>query len=237
MAVINTYYDKTFFFYLNVRGGNVGKIDVTSLMNLLWDENSNNLKFGDKPVQSPSDPRYITDAFPCIIIIPWSDIINKINERLETVSFYNEILDKIIEKRGGTTVTNAYKSSFETELERLNKLLKVINKDLEFFEQKLYSRYSFFNNSSIWLRLVIKNGDGDDEKIAKAKNELEYFNRIGLYDYGSAKENLEYNIRVQSHNYLDTTSGGHGEYVTPVLYGNEVEHWNILFKDNKIEKK
>ena len=85
--------------------------------------------------------------------------------------------------------------------------------------------FSFFNNSSIWVRLVDIN-DGIAYKRAVA--EFNYFNNLGLYDYPSALENLEYNTRVFSDNYLVSFLGGHGCYVNPVLYGNETGALKIL---------
>lgn len=86
--------------------------------------------------------------------------------------------------------------------------------------------FSFLNNSSIWMRLVDCGGD------AIAEKEFAYFREIGLYNYPSAQEYLEYNCRLQYHNYLDDKggdgSGGHGNYITPILYGNEVKAREIL---------
>lgn len=87
-------------------------------------------------------------------------------------------------------------------------------------EENLDRVFSFFNNSSIWVRIVdVK----DPEASQKAVDEFKYFDNIGLYSFSSAKENLEYGTRLFSQNYLDTSLGGHSNYVTPVLYGNEVE--------------
>jgi hypothetical protein len=85
-------------------------------------------------------------------------------------------------------------------------------------ESNLKQVFSFFNDSSIWIRLV-KN---ENEKN-RAIQEFTYFNRIGLYGYNSAWENLEYNTRHFSGNYLIPTTGGHGRFVTPLLFGNEIK--------------
>lgn len=98
------------------------------------------------------------------------------------------------------------------------------------FIQNIKGAYSFINNSSIWIRLV--DNDCTAEKIAI--NEFKYFNEIGLYDYDSAIENLDYNIRLQPQNYLDSKTQGHGVHVTPVLYGDEAESLNIL-RDNNLK--
>lgn len=100
-------------------------------------------------------------------------------------------------------------------------------------ENNLKRVFSFFNNSSIWVRLV----DMYDENAFKAAvAEFKYFDRIGLYDYASAWENLEYNTRSFADNYLFSTLDGHGSHVTPKLYGNEVEAKEIL-QGNKALKK
>lgn len=106
------------------------------------------------------------------------------------------------------------------------------------FIQNKKGAYSILNNSSIWIRMV----DTDDSNAEKnAKKEFEYFDKIGLYDYNSAKENLEYNIRLQKENYLDSSAQVlgvqntqvHGVHVTPVLYGDECEFQQILEGNKK----
>lgn len=94
----------------------------------------------------------------------------------------------------------------------------MIHKNKRALEENLRHMFSFFNNSSIWVRLV-KN---EDEK-ERAIREFTYFNRIGLYSYDSAWENLEYTTRIFAENYLLSSVGGHGRFVTPVLYGNETK--------------
>lgn len=92
-------------------------------------------------------------------------------------------------------------------------------------EENLERVFSFFNNSSIWVRLV----DMYDQKAYnRAVDEFEYFDSIGLYDYNSAWENLEYNLRIFSENYLESTLDGHGNFVTPMVYGDETEALEIL---------
>lgn len=101
------------------------------------------------------------------------------------------------------------------------------------FLQNINGAYSILNNSSIWIRLV---DVGDCEAEANAIAEFKYFKEIGLYDYKSAWENLEYNIRIQRENYLDSTTtqkNFHGAFVTPVLYGDECEFQQILEGNKK----
>lgn len=92
-------------------------------------------------------------------------------------------------------------------------------------DKNLERLFSFFNNSSIWVRLVDIN---DETALETAEKEFDYFEKIGLYKYDSAWENLEYNLRILSENYLKSTSTGHGNYVTPILYGNETKAYGIL---------
>lgn len=100
-------------------------------------------------------------------------------------------------------------------------------------EDNLKRVFSFFNNSSIWIRLV----DMYDEiAFQNAIAEFKYFDNIGLYDFDSAWENLEYNTRVFDQNYLESSIGGHGSYVTPLLYGDERESMKSLIKEFKREK-
>lgn len=101
-------------------------------------------------------------------------------------------------------------------------------------DENLERAFSFFNNSSIWVRLVdIKN----EKAFNDAQNEFRYFDEIGLYKYNSAWENLEFNLRLFSQNYLESASDGHGNYVTPLLYGNEVEAYNILVNNQSSSEK
>lgn len=83
-------------------------------------------------------------------------------------------------------------------------------------DDNLARAMSFFNNSSIFIRLV-----NNDDAYKEAVKEFKYFDQIGLYDYDSAWENLEYNTRIQPQNYLESLAGGHGNFVTPALYGDE----------------
>lgn len=96
----------------------------------------------------------------------------------------------------------------------------------EALKQNLEGAMSFFKDSSIFIRLV-----KDDDAYNEAVNEFNYFDQIGLYDYDSAWENLEYNTRIQPHNFLETSVGGHGNFVTPVLYGDENVAREVLVKN------
>lgn len=118
---------------------------------------------------------------------------------------------------------NAVSSEEDKEKIRIHNNKKALEENLE-------RVFSFFNNSSIWIRLV----DMYDKKAYDAAAaEFEYFDKIGLYDYSSAWENLEYNLRICLANYLDSSLDGHGNYVTPVLYGSETEAREILCGNRK----
>ena len=68
----------------------------------------------------------------------------------------------------------------------------------------------------------------DVDAFNRAVNEFKYFNNIGLYDYPSAWENLEYDTRVIKQNYLESALNGHGNYIAPELFGDEVKAMKIL---------
>lgn len=134
-----------------------------------------------------------------------------------------ESLMRIIKSRFVKEFTSAFNEFYP--------LLIMIDRQSKSQEQQnliefnLIGPFSFFNNSSIWVRLVDLN---DKNAYATAVAEFTYFANIGLYDYPSARENLEYNLRIVSQNYLESTLEGHGNYVTPMLYGNETEAREIL---------
>lgn len=112
--------------------------------------------------------------------------------------------------------------------DKKNQILNHRNKKT--LDDNLKRALSFFNNSSIFIRLVFID---DQDAVDKAVDEFEYFDRIGLYDYESAWENLEYNTRIQPQNYLESYAGGHGNFVTPMLYGDE-EYAKRILKDNNV---
>lgn len=228
--MINVYFDKDGDFLTNLVKGSPRGYDVNKWMGSLYQS----LKQDEKYI--PIIDKVSKPIFPCVIVIHKS--LFRCCER--DLDEHRKTLEKILklystlsspEQIGG--LWPVYKKYLDSELIRVTKLRGVVCNHQKNLEKHLQQQYSFFNNSSTWIRLV----DWKQSEISEAVKEMVYFGNIGLYDYGSAKENLEYNIRIQSHNYLDSTEGGHGEYVTPVLYGNEVDHWNILFKDNLKEKK
>ena len=99
---------------------------------------------------------------------------------------------------------------------------------------------SFLKNTSIWMRFCDnEDWDGTDAStqpisVKKALDEFEWFKKLGLYDFNSAKEFIEYNVRAQRDNYL-AEIGGHDTHVTPVIYSDECEYRDFfLGDDNKI---
>ena len=99
--------------------------------------------------------------------------------------------------------------------------------------------FNFLKNSSIWLRLCEnEDWDGNEgsesqpEDVKIALEEFTWFLDLGLYDFKSAKEFIEYNVRAQRENYLEDI-GGHGTHVTPVIYSNECEYRDFFMGDNK----
>lgn len=140
-----------------------------------------------------------------------------------------ENLMRIIKKR----FVEEFKSTFVSYLPLLIKIDRNSKnqEQINLIEYNLAGPFSFFNNSSIWVRLVDKD---DKNAYSTAVAEFEYFDKIGLYDYASAWENLEYNLRIFAHDYLESSLDGHGNYVTPILYGNETESLGIL-QNNNIE--
>lgn len=107
------------------------------------------------------------------------------------------------------------------------------------WKENLNRIISFCNNSSIWVRIVDVN---NEYAFTAAKNDFDFFEKVGLYDYASAKENLEYNTRIFSENYLVSALGGHGQFVTPIIYGDETNGRDFFldlgkFKNSEYKKR
>ena len=227
---INVYFDSKGKFLIRLVGGSQNGIDIEGWLKCLhesifqndrYQPSNNNVNFND-----------VNDAFPCIIVIHkslfrlWVEYLDESKKMIEKIlKIYDKL--KVSEKKQG--LWPVYKTYLDDEKKRVENMQKVLIHHNNNLERHLQQQCSFINNSSIWIRLV----DWKKSEIDKAVEELEYFKSIGLYDYGSAKENLEYNIRLQKENYLDSRTQGHGVYVTPQFYGDETEHWRILFEDNK----
>ena len=148
----------------------------------------------------------------------------------EIVKIYKKETEKSIHS---PIILKIYKSFFDdwanavSSAEDKEKILTHRNKKA--MEENLERAFTFFNNSSIWVRLVDLN---DEIAYKTAVAEFEYFDKIGLYDYASAWENLEYNLRIFAHDYLESSLDGHGNYITPELYGDEVRAMKILLGNN-----
>lgn len=178
-----------------------------------------------------------TDLFPCVIVLGelrWKNVLQTLSEDIKIrenillllKAYLNDSKFKNVQSK---KIIEAEIEFWEDEKEVLKKKQTGIAEHYKQFLSFLNNKFSFINNSSIWVRVV----NWDDDEIKTAQKELEYFRNIGLYDYDSAIENLDYNIRLQPQNYLDSKTLGHGVHVTPVLYGDEAEHRRILFEDNK----
>jgi hypothetical protein len=135
--------------------------------------------------------------------------------------------NKDLKKMRFPVIIRVYKSFFDDWANAASgskeKILSHRNKRA--MEENLDRAFSFFNNSSIWIRLVDIN---DKDELDNAREDFNYFESIGLYDYDSAWENLEYGLRIFCENYLKSTLDGHGNYVTPMLYGNETKYRDAI---------
>lgn len=178
----------------------------------------------------------IVKVFPCVIIVRKKFLKKWWTKCVEQIEYYEKVkitFEKVVEsaKKGWITKESAecHKNCLDNEINRLKKLEQTIKSYNQILENHTEGLFSFFNNSSIWIRLV----DWNEVEINNAINEFKYFESIGLYHYGNAKENLDYNIRIQEHNFLDNTAKGHGNFVTPVLYGDERKSLEILVNNHQ----
>lgn len=90
--------------------------------------------------------------------------------------------------------------------------------------------FNFLENSSIWMRLCdnenwngVVGSESEPVSVKKALDEFEWFEKLGLYEFNSAKEFLEYNVRAQKENHI-AEIGGHETHVTPMIYSDETEY-------------
>lgn len=91
--------------------------------------------------------------------------------------------------------------------------------------------FNFLKNSSIWMRLCdnedwdgVDGSKSEPDSVKMALEEFEWFIDLGLYEFNSAKEFLEYNVRAQQENYIAEDIGGHGPHVTPIIYSDETTY-------------
>ena len=251
--MIKIFFDKDGGFLIDILKGSASGFRVFDMIGKLYQADSNDpfdLSKATTKVainSSQTIEQNARDLFPCIIIVDivkllrkktqlyrWIDAERKYLQRLENVKEIYNTLSDTDRQKGLWPTYHQYIESEKIRVEKLIKRLQFYADKANKFDKNVNIVYGFFNNSSIWIRLVVKDGNHDDQKIINANNELEYFKKIGLYDYGSAIENLDYNIRLQPQNYLDSKTLGHGVHVTPVLYGDEAESLNIL-RDNNIK--
>ena len=161
------------------------------------------------------------------------------NEAVNPIkNLIGEMKKKIDNKGMKPFIIRVYSSFFNDWKECVNdedkKLIIEKHPNKLALEKNLESVYSFFNNSSIWIRIV----DFNDSQYQKATCDFSYFKSIGLYDYASAKESFDYDMRVLTQNYLEDKSGdnnGHGRLVIPTLYGNEAKYKKTL-RNNCFDK-
>ena len=242
---MNIYLDKTGAFYKEILNGSSKGFDVFEKMEKLFVADKDNPLDTYKATVPlpPADKnkdilQNALEKFPCVIIVKKrliANIINKLRKWIEAERRYLENLNNLLkiyenlpedEKSKGLWPT--YYNYINCVIKRVRNLIGILQARIDKYDNNIKNVFSFFNNSSIWVRIV----DRDNIVIDEAQKELEYFEKIGLYQYGSAKENLDYNIRIQFQNYLNSSIGGHGNYVTPVLYGDEVWAKNFLKKNN-----
>lgn len=128
------------------------------------------------------------ELFPCIIIIKnrieeWKKCERKyLRLLLKTKEIYNTIEEN--ERNSG--LWPKYNGYIDSEIKRVENLIDILQYYVDKYDKNMKNLFGFFNNSSIWVRIV----NWDDEEINAAKKEFEYFENIGLYDYGSAKKVL-----------------------------------------------
>lgn len=240
------YYDKDGWFLIKLIEGAKKGVKVLDMLNVLYEIPKNgdgifdfSVLFKDcndtkKVCIEKLDLDNIDKVFPCVIVVR-KQFLKKWREKcVEQREFYKKaqsVLEKAKEQNKEWIKEEQavlYNKCLNEEMKRFENLGQAIQSYDKNLQKHLEGLFSFFNNSSIWVRLV----DWNEKEINKAINEFKYFKSIGLYEYGSAKENLDYNIRIQFQNYLNSSIGGHGNYVTPVLYGDEVWAKNFLKKNN-----
>lgn len=209
---IYVYFDKDGGFLTNLVRGSQKGYEVKEWMKLLYQSADNRYL--------PKDEKVDTPQFPCIIVIHKSlfrRLEQGLDEHKKMMEKIQLLYSKLSSSEQGEELWQTYNNFLHSEIERVTELRGVVGCHQKELERHLQQQCCFFNNSSIWIRLV----DWKQVEIDDAVNEMEYFNNIGLYNFESAKENWDYNIRIQIKNYLDSNAAGHGVHVTPILFGNE----------------
>ena len=179
-------------------------------------------------VLEPSDSSKNDDPTPILLSTRthiFDDWIKRIDEKIKFYETAIKVLDEVPCRFTWWKTKKIYETPLKNEIEKTSKAKKVLEQYSKQYNHKTSYTFSFLNNSSIWVRLIDK---CDDKENEMAKNEFGYFEHLGLYKYKSAKEYLDYHLRAQPANYLKLELGTHGKYVSPMLYGNEVESRKIL---------
>lgn len=142
-------------------------------------------------------------------------------------------LVRLLKAKYSTPVLEEYDRLLPEKLQEYDKGKEKVGIYKETLDRRLKYDYSIFLNSSIWFRSITKSDDdAEAKKNESIKNELKYFNELGLYDYSSAIEYFDFNCRRNKNNFLNSSSvAGHGNFVTPILYGNELESLEVLRKN------
>ena len=184
-------------------------------------------------IYSDTNGAILNELFHVNLSIPSAKRISKFNKLLRNPGIKG-LVDKDIHKFTFPLIIKIYKSFFddwENSVDNDEDKLKIHNhRNKKAMNENLQRIFSFFNNSSIFVRLV---DIFDKEAEEKAIEDFKYFDEIGLYQYDSAWENLEYQTRLFTENYLSPIYlNGHYRYVTPELYGDETKHYQIVYEDN-----
>jgi len=115
------------------------------------------------------------------------------------------------------------KSNQQPSIYTENSIKKIVNEKNIFLKE-----LQILNNSSIWFRIIDKHENAE----VTVKN-FKLFNDLNLYEKDNALENLEYNLRIAQNNFLkDLVPGGHGSYITPHIYPDELECANDILSIN-----
>lgn len=103
-----------------------------------------------------------------------------------------------------------------------------------FFTENLQLPHnSFLFDSSSWIRIC--GIDDNDNAYRLANTFFEQQTKNNIYNNPNAKENIEYNLRIQRENYLLPVSAGHGNFITPFIYSSETEKLQSILSINELE--
>lgn len=100
-------------------------------------------------------------------------------------------------------------------------LIRVPAEDADQLHKYKFPHNSFLFDSSSWIRICTTGENDSAYKVANQFFEKQSANNV--YAHPNAKENIEYNFRLQRENYLIHIGSGHGNFITPTLYHSETE--------------